>query len=237
MVGRGYLRASDRSNPIWSQLWEKWGIALSMSPPMPTLNRPSRVAGARPGPRQRDQRLAILLDAAAALFVEKGVPGTSVEDIAERAGVAKSTFYHYFQDRAAMLEALRKRYCQRYADLVDAAMDACAPGDWNARLAAWTRAAVDEYLATYALHDAIFHDPDVCQRCVISEEAFVVSLAALLRGGAEHGVWSIDDPLTTAAFMFHGLHGLLDEAIAGDADTGALSTRVIRLFAQLVRAG
>ena len=61
-------------------------------PPPPT--RPGRLAGAPPGPRKRDARLAGLLDAAAALFVEKGVAATSIEDIAERAGVAKSTFYH-----------------------------------------------------------------------------------------------------------------------------------------------
>lgn len=205
-----------------------------MSQPPPTLNRPSRLAGAPPGPRQRDLRLAGLLDAAAALFVEKGVAATSIEDIAERAGVAKSTFYHYFHDRAAMLEALRKRYSQRYADLVDAAMDACGPEDWDARLAAWTHATVGEYLASYALHDAIFHDPDVCQRCVISEEAFVISLAALLRAGTEHGAWAIGEPLTTAAFMFHGLHGLLDETIATDADTAPIASRVTRLFGQLV---
>jgi len=203
-------------------------------PPPPTLVRPSRGAGARPGPRRRDQRLASLLDAAAALFVEKGVTATSIEDIAERAGVAKSTFYHYFHDRAAMLEALRKRYSQRFADLVDAAMDACPPHDWEARLAAWTRSTVDEYLATYLLHDAIFHDHEVCQRCVISEEAFVVSLAALLRAGAAERAWSAEDPLTTAAFMFHGLHGLLDEAIASEAETATLADRVTRLFRQLV---
>lgn len=208
---------------------------MNMSPP--TLTRPSRLAGAPTGPRQRDQRLAALLDAAAALFVEKGVTATSIEDIAGRAGVAKGTFYHYFQDRAAMLEALRKRYSQRYADLVDAAMDANAPGDWDARLAAWTEATVDEYLATYALHDAIFHDPEICQRCVISEEAFVISLAALLRVGAQDRAWGIEDPLTTAAFMFHGLHGLLDEAIAGTADTVTLAARVTRLFRRLLRAG
>ncbi len=76
-----------------------------MPPPPTTLNRPSRLAGARPGPRQRDVRLASLLDSAASLFVEKGVTATSIEDIAERAGVAKGTFYHYFHDRAAMLAA------------------------------------------------------------------------------------------------------------------------------------
>lgn len=204
-------------------------------PPPPT--RPGRLAGAPPGPRKRDARLASLLDAAAALFVEKGVAATSIEDIAERAGVAKSTFYHYFQDRAAMLEALRRRYSQRFADLVEAAMAACGARDWDARLAAWTHATVGEYLATYALHDALFHDPDVCQRCVISEEAFVESLAALLRQGSAEGDWSIEEPLTTAAFMFHGLHGLLDEAIATDAETATLAARVTHLFGRLARAG
>jgi AcrR family transcriptional regulator len=203
-------------------------------PPPPAMLRPTRPAGAPPGPRQRDQRLAGLLDAAAALFVEKGIAATSIEDIAERAGVAKSTFYHYFHDRATMLEALRRRYSQRFADLVDAAMAACAPGDWDARLAAWTDSTVREYLATFALHDALFHDPEVCQRCVISEEAFVVSLAALLRQGAAAGGWSVADPLTTAAFMFHGMHGLLDEAIAADAETASIAGRVAGLFRQLV---
>jgi AcrR family transcriptional regulator len=205
-----------------------------MSPPA-TLNRPSRLAGAPPGPRKRDLRLASLLDSAAALFVEKGMAATSIEDIAERAGVAKGTFYHYFQDRAAMLEALRRRYSQRFTDLADAAMDACAPDDCDGRLAAWTRATVQQYLATYALHDAIFHDPDVCERCVISEEGFVISLAALLHQGTVAGHWSVPDALTTAAFMFHGMHGLLDEAIATGAETETMAHRVTALFGRLVR--
>ncbi len=208
-----------------------------MPPPPVTLLRPSRPAGARPGPRKRDVRLGGLLDSAAALFVEKGVTATSIEDIAERAGVAKSTFYHYFHDRTAMLEALRKRYGQRFADLVDGAIAGCAPDDWDAKLAAWIHATVDEYLATYALHDAIFHDPEVCERCVISEEAFVVSLADLLRAGDAAGAWSVEDPLLTAAFMFHGLHGLQDEAIASAAETATLAARATSLFAKLVRLG
>ncbi|MDR2856801.1 MAG: TetR/AcrR family transcriptional regulator [Novosphingobium sp.] len=207
----------------------------SSTPRIP--GRPARLAGAPPGPRQRDLRLTGLLDAAAALFVEQGVAATSIEDIAGRAGVAKGTFYHYFHDRAAMLEALRKRYSQHFADLVEAAMAACGPQDWDGRLAAWTRATVKEYLATYPLHDAIFHDPVVTQRCVISEEAFVVSLAALLHEGAAHGAWSIENPVSTAAFMFHGMHGLLDEAIATGADTAMPAECIIRLFGRLVRCG
>lgn len=40
-----------------------------------------------------------LLNAAFTLFTEKGVKKTSVEEIAQKAGVAKGTFYLYFKDK------------------------------------------------------------------------------------------------------------------------------------------
>lgn len=42
---------------------------------------------------------ANLLESAFALFTEKGVKETSVQDIASKAGVAKGTFYLYFKDK------------------------------------------------------------------------------------------------------------------------------------------
>jgi hypothetical protein len=51
------------------------------------------------------------------------------------------------------------------------------------------------------------------------------------------GGWSVEEPLTAAAFMFYGLHGLLDEAIATEADTASVAQRATRLFGQLVRSG
>lgn len=42
---------------------------------------------------------ANLLDSAFILFTEKGVKDTSVQDIVNKAGVAKGTFYLYFKDK------------------------------------------------------------------------------------------------------------------------------------------
>lgn len=204
-----------------------------------TLNsasrRPSRLAGARPGPRQHNKRQSTLLDSAATLFVEKGVSTTSIDDIVERAGVAKGTFYHYFQDRAAMLEALRKRYSQHFALAAQDAMAACIPGDWEARLEAWVGTVVNEYAASYALHDAIFHDPAVCHRCVMSEEPIVQSLATLIDGGCQAGAWETEDTLAAAVCIFHGLHGVVDETIASGADAALAAPRLSRLFANMLR--
>lgn len=196
--------------------------------------RPSRLVGAPPGKRRRDERLAALLDAAAALFVEKGLAATSIDDIAERAGVAKGTFYHYFQDRAAMLEGLRKRYSQHFAEAAEAAIGNCSDC-WQQRLHAWVDTVAREYLASYALHDAIFHEPVVCSRCVMSEEPVVLHLAALLEEGRAAGAWHVADSLRTAVCMFHSLHGLVDEAIATGESAEAVADFLSALFARMLQ--
>ena len=50
-----------------------------------------------------------LLDAAYALFLEHGLAKTSISEIASRANVAKGTFYLYFSDKDAILQALLGR--------------------------------------------------------------------------------------------------------------------------------
>ena len=47
-----------------------------------------------------------LLSAAFSLFIEKGVKNTTIQDIVDRAGVAKGTFYLYFKDKDDLEEYL-----------------------------------------------------------------------------------------------------------------------------------
>jgi TetR/AcrR family transcriptional regulator, repressor of fatR-cypB operon len=51
-----------------------------------------------------------ILGAALDLFVERGFHGTSVPSVAERAGVAAGTIYHYFASKEALVNALYKRW-------------------------------------------------------------------------------------------------------------------------------
>lgn len=59
--------------------------------------------------RRSEARPDEVLDAALALFVEKGFAATRVEDIAARAGVSKGTVYLYFPSKEAVLEGLVRR--------------------------------------------------------------------------------------------------------------------------------
>jgi len=50
-----------------------------------------------------------MLDAALTLFVSKGYAATSMQDIAETAGLTKGSLYHYFKDKLALLLELLDR--------------------------------------------------------------------------------------------------------------------------------
>lgn len=59
--------------------------------------------------RRAEARPEEVLDAALALFVEKGFASTRVEDIASRAGLSKGAVYLYFPSKEAILEGLVQR--------------------------------------------------------------------------------------------------------------------------------
>lgn len=55
---------------------------------------------------QNDIRRASFVDAADELFLEKGITSTSVGDITSRVGVTRSLFYHYFDDKDDITDAV-----------------------------------------------------------------------------------------------------------------------------------
>lgn len=73
---------------------------------------PPRVPSERPGPRggkrdaNRRRRIAQLCDAALALYLEHGLGSVTVDQIVDRAGVAKGSFYRYFDDQTQLVATL-----------------------------------------------------------------------------------------------------------------------------------
>jgi AcrR family transcriptional regulator len=78
---------------------------------------------APPAPRQRrkEARPQELLDAALALFVEKGFAATRAEEVAQRAGVSKGTLYLYYPSKEELLKAVIGHFVSaRIADTAQA---------------------------------------------------------------------------------------------------------------------
>jgi len=80
--------------------------------------------------RRKQERPRELLDAALALFVEKGFAAARAEDIAARAGVSKATLYLYFRSKEDLLNALiAERFASRIAIVAHEATDAMPSQD------------------------------------------------------------------------------------------------------------
>jgi AcrR family transcriptional regulator len=75
---------------------------------------------------RRESRRGALVDAAFGVFMAKGVAASSVDDIVGAAGVAKGTFYLYFQTKDDAINAVAERLVDGVAGAVEAA--AATPG-------------------------------------------------------------------------------------------------------------
>jgi AcrR family transcriptional regulator len=75
----------------------------------------------KPGARER------LVVAAVDLFIEQGYDATTVAQIAERAGVTRSTFFRYFPDKRDVLMAGQQTLSRLLAEGIAAAADDASP--------------------------------------------------------------------------------------------------------------
>ena len=66
--------------------------------------------------RRKQARAGELLDAALALFVEKGFAATRVEEVAARAGVSKGTLFLYFPSKEELFKAVVHENAARHLD-------------------------------------------------------------------------------------------------------------------------
>ena len=60
-----------------------------------------------------------IINAAWDLFYEQGYDDTTVEEIIERSGTSKGSFYHYFEGKDALLGSLSYIFDEEYEDLRD----------------------------------------------------------------------------------------------------------------------
>lgn len=181
-----------------------------------------------PRTKPAEVRLEELMAAAEALFLEQGFEATTISEIVERAQVAKGTFYHYFESKAEMLDALAQRYTSSFLDRLQQAVDACDAHDWLGRLRAWIRTNIETYAATYRTHDIVYANHHHHDRGNADKNAILVQLGAILDGGMQAGAWRLAHPQVTALLIYAGVHGATDHIIAApETDRAAFVDAVV----------
>ncbi|MFF9349528.1 TetR family transcriptional regulator [Streptomyces sp. NPDC014734] len=108
-------------------------------------NRPSSSRRARRVRMTGKERREQLLDIGRTLFADKGFEGTSVEEIASRAGVSKPVVYEHFGGKEGLYAVVVDREMRRLLDMVTGALTAGHPRELLEQAAF----ALLDYIETY----------------------------------------------------------------------------------------
>ena len=127
-----------------------------------------------------DQRSHILA-CAAQQFAERGFAGTSMNQVADAAGLSKATLYHYCRDKHSLLVSIAEDHVDRLLTVVDEVRAQRLPAE--ARLRELIRRFVAEYAGAQHAHrvlteDVRFLQPDDQQRVLDIERQVVAGIAA-----------------------------------------------------------
>lgn len=104
-------------------------------------------------------RRAEIIRSARALYESKGIDQTCVRDITERVGVTRSLFYHYFDNKDAVTDAILDGYETRFVELVHQWNESREPGN--------VRKALDDCVAM--LRSGLF-DQDAFRQTLLKPE-------------------------------------------------------------------
>jgi AcrR family transcriptional regulator len=95
-----------------------------------------------------------LLDAGELVADRDGLAGLSVAAVVGQAGLAKGTFYLYFGDREAFVDALHQRFYGRVSEAISGAVEGLEPG--RGLLLTAIDAYLDVCLANHAVKALVF---------------------------------------------------------------------------------
>jgi AcrR family transcriptional regulator len=172
-------------------------------------------------PRKRvtkrpEERREELLDAAAQAFADKGVGRTTVSDITEAAGVAKGTFYLYFESKDHLLGGLKERFVNEVLSHAGALYERVGRDDWWALVDRTVESFVDFMIGHREMIQVMVQEgitPETsslfadCQRRI--DEMF----GAGIKAGKEAGVFHVSDPALAGRFLHYALDGTVAHAI------------------------
>jgi AcrR family transcriptional regulator len=162
------------------------------------------------------ERRTEFIDAAEALFNEKGFEKTSIDDIVQRVGVAKGLFYYYFRSREELLAAIVDLILDELEQHVVAATQKEGLTAMQ-RLHAMSPSS-DMIQARSGKLMAYFHE-ERNQALHFQFQArtmkfMIPAVESIIRQGVEEGIFNTPYPKETAIGLF-ALKGVIDQSTKG----------------------
>lgn len=176
--------------------------------------------------RRAEARPTEILDAALAVFTEKGFEAARVDEVAARAGLSKGAIYLYFDGKEALLRGLIEREVAPVAERLKAlAGSGGEDPEATLRLLVTTAAQVLGEPGVFAVPKLVLSSAprfreiaDYYRNCVVDEA--LGAIAALHRRGVAAGVFrNADSDMAARLVMGPLLLGAMRTHILGAVDT------------------
>jgi AcrR family transcriptional regulator len=180
-----------------------------------------------------------LLDAAELLFTRNGYDGTSMGDVARRAGCGVGTLYHHFADKRALLLELIERFGDRVAShrRTDIDFAAFLGDDPRRAIATFLERVFDRLRKRPSLYLVVLaisaRDEEVRRRYQRVEQIAIERLAALIEFGQRQSLMRADiDPQAAAFLIHHSLDMAMVQLLLRE-QTGPAPERVLAELTEL----
>ncbi|WP_241524084.1 TetR/AcrR family transcriptional regulator [Oceaniglobus indicus] len=192
---------------------------------------PPSASGSRRVRMAPDQRRAHILNAAQALFFERGWEDVTISDVLDAAGISKGGFYHHFAAKEDLLDAIVQRFTAEALTAAQAAR-AATSGDalarFNAFLAASSRWKAERGARMKFFTDVMLrpgNDILFARITAAANAAVMPVLIDMIAQGVDEGTFDVPDTALvgeTITAMSQGRRVTLSDALrlaeGGDVD-------------------
>lgn len=144
------------------------------------------------------------------MIISEGSAEVSVADIAAEAGLAKGTFYLYFNNKEQLMATLRELVTAEFADLFRLPSDLRSPDAWRRVLHAELIHLIDVQLKYQTLYRAVCPPGD--HTGAMSAKHVLGVLRHFISEGHAVGVFRVEDADLAAAFIFNAIQGAVVHA-------------------------
>jgi AcrR family transcriptional regulator len=188
------------------------------------LKRPVSVPARRPSSRKshadskKTERRRQILDAARDVFARRGYHQATIDDIVAEAGVARGTFYLYFEDKRAVFSELIDRFAGQLTGAIQRIVTDDAARPVADQVQANIRAILGTCLAERATTKILFTDaagvdPAFDRKLLAFYDIAVQLLTDSLKDGQALGIVADGEPRVLAYLSIGALKELLHQAV------------------------
>lgn len=145
------------------------------------------------------------------LFLEKGYEKTTLQDVMNKAGIAKGTIYHYFNSKESLLEAVVENLADQYVFKLKEILDK-SKGNALEQMKALLIASNVTNQQGKMLEQ--LHQPGNIglhtRLLALTITKMAPLYASLIQKGCEEGLFKSENPLETAEFILAGIQFMTD---------------------------